>query len=130
MAPPGPPPEPMAKDRGGPPQEDPGAGLQASGGPRWVQRLRQRWGVSTGQVFIILLVFACTGTTVLFLKRPVVAFFAGDGEQPLLFSILYYVLILPVYNAILLVYGALFGQFRFFWEFEKRFFRRLTGRKG
>jgi hypothetical protein len=96
----------------------------------WLGRLRNRWGVSTGQVFIILLVFACTGTTVLFLKRPVVAFFAGDGEQPLLFGILYYVLILPVYNAILLVYGFLFGQFRFFWEFEKRFFRRMTGRKG
>lgn len=95
----------------------------------WVARLRQRWGVGTGQVFIILLVFACTGFTVLFLKRPVVAYFVGDGEQPLLFSILYYILILPVYNAILLVYGAIFGQFKFFWEFEKRFFRRLTGRR-
>ena len=98
-------------------------------GPRWVQRLRARWGVSTYQVFVILLVFACTGFTVLFLKRPVVAFFTGDGEQPLLFSILYYILILPVYNMILLIYGALFGQFRFFWEFEKRFFRRMTGRR-
>jgi hypothetical protein len=94
----------------------------------WVARLRERWGVSTRQVFIILLVFACTGFTVLFLKRPVVAFFVGEGDQPLLFSILYYVLILPVYNAILLVYGFVFGQFRFFWEFEKRFFQRLTGR--
>jgi hypothetical protein len=98
-------------------------------GSGWVARLRKRWGVGTGQVFIILLVFACTGFTVLFLKRPVVAYFAGDGEQPLLFSILYYILILPVYNAILLVYGALFGQFKFFWEFEKRFFRRMLGRR-
>lgn len=96
-------------------------------GHGWLTRLRQRWGVGTGQVFIILLVFACTGFTVLFLKRPVVAWFVGEGEQPLLFSILYYILILPVYNAILLVYGALFGQFKFFWEFEKRFFRRLLG---
>lgn len=94
----------------------------------WVERLKDRWGVSTTQVFLILLVFACTGTTVMLLKRPIVAFFAGDGEQPVMFSILYYVLILPVYNAILLVYGALFGQFSFFWEFEKRFLRRLTGR--
>lgn len=99
-------------------------------GTGWMDRLALRWGVTPSRVLIILLVFACTGFTVLFLKRPVVAYFAGDGEQPLLFSVLYYVLILPVYNAILLVYGALFGQFRFFWEFEKRFFRRLTGRKG
>ena len=95
----------------------------------WVERLRNRWGVSTGQVFIILLVFACTGFTVMFLKRPVVAYFVGDGEQPLSFSILYYVLIFPVYNAILLVYGFVFGQFKFFWEFEKRLVRRMTGRK-
>jgi hypothetical protein len=99
----------------------------AGGG--WMDRLAKRWNVTPARVLIILLVFACTGTTVLFLKRPVVAFFAGDGEQPLLFSILYYILILPVYNAILLVYGFLFGQFQFFWEFEKRFFKRMTGQR-
>jgi hypothetical protein len=101
--------------------------LKQPQGPDWVQRLGRRWGVSPGKVFVILLVFACTGFTVLLLKRPVVAFFAGEGEQPLPFTIAYYLLILPVYNVFLLIYGALFGQFRFFWEFEKRFFRRLTG---
>lgn len=95
----------------------------------WMNRLAERWKVTPARVLVILLVFACTGTTVLFLKRPVVAFFAGDGEQPLIFSILYYILILPVYNAILLVYGFLFGQFAFFWEFEKRFLRRITGKR-
>ena len=104
-------------------------GTNTSGTPRWVERLGKRWGVGPARVFIILLVFACTGFTVMFLKRPVVAWFAGDGEQPVLFSILYYLLILPVYNAILLVYGFVFGQFTFFWEFEKRFFRRITGRR-
>lgn len=79
-------------------------------------------------MLIILLVFACTGLTVLFLKRPLSAWVAGDGEKPLWFSILYYVLILPFYNALLLGYGALMGQFSFFWEFEKRFFRRLRGK--
>lgn len=98
-------------------------------GRGWMERLGARWGVSPGRVLIILLVFACTGFTVLFLKKPVVAYFSGDGEQPLLFTILYYILILPVYNVFLLIYGAIFGQFRFFWEFEKRFFRRMLGRK-
>jgi hypothetical protein len=98
-------------------------------GGGWMGRLAQRWNVSPGRVIIILLVFACTGFTVLFLKRPVVAYFTGEGEQSILFSVLYYILILPVYNAFLLIYGSIFGQFRFFWEFEKRFFRRLTGRK-
>lgn len=95
----------------------------------WMKRLGDRWGVGPWRVIVILLVFACTGTTVLLLKRPVVAFFAGDGEQPVIFTVLYYILILPVYNVFLLIYGALFGQFRFFWAFEKRFFGRLLGRK-
>jgi hypothetical protein len=38
-------------------------------------------------------------------------------------------LILPVYNVFLLFYGFVFGQFRFFWNFEKRFFSRFSRRK-
>ncbi|WP_421893730.1 DUF6787 family protein [Marinoscillum sp.] len=96
----------------------------------WLNRLQTRWNLKSGfQVVMVLIVFACTGFTVLFLKRPVVAFFTGDGEQNIWFSVAYYLLILPIYNIILLFYGFLFGQFRFFWEFEKRTFRRLTGKK-
>lgn len=102
---------------------------QGPGPHGWLQRLGARWGVGPWRVVVILLVFACTGTTVLLLKRPVVAYFAGEGEQPVLFTALYYLLILPVYNLFLLIYGAVFGQFRFFWAFEKRFFGRLLGRK-
>lgn len=98
-------------------------------GPRWMQRLGKRWGVGPVRVVLILIVFACTGLTVMFLKRPVVEYFTENGEQPLLFSVLYYILILPFYNVVLLVYGALLGQFNFFWAFEKRFFGRLFGRK-
>lgn len=95
----------------------------------WVGKLEKRWKVSRMQVFIILVVFACTGFTVMFLKRPIVSFFAEGGEKSLLFSVIYYILILPVYNLILLVYGFIFGQFKFFWAFEKRFFRRMIGKK-
>ncbi|MFZ1331473.1 MAG: DUF6787 family protein [Flavobacteriales bacterium] len=95
----------------------------------WRQRLGTRWGVSSGRVLVILLVFACTGFTVLFLKQPIVAFFSGEGDQPLLFTIAYYILILPIYNVFLLIYGAIFGQFKFFWAFEKRFFSRIFGKR-
>lgn len=96
----------------------------------WLDRLQARWNLKNSfQVFIVLIVFACTGFTVLFLKRPVVSFFTADGEQNIWFSLAYYILILPIYNLILLFYGFVFGQFRFFWAFEKRMFRRLTGKK-
>jgi hypothetical protein len=97
--------------------------------PNWFKRLQQRWGVNARRAAIILLVFICTGFTVMFLKRPVVRWIVGEGEQPLLFTVLYYVLILPVYNVFLLLYGALLGQFSFFWNFEKRLMKRLIGRR-
>lgn len=97
--------------------------------PGWMERLGRRWGVGTSRVVLILTVFACTGFTIMFLKRPVVGFFTEGGEQPLLFTILYYVLIFPAYNLLLLLYGGLLGQFHFFWQYEKRFFNRMLGRK-
>ena len=49
-----------------------------------------------------------------------------DWANEAWFTYSYYWFILPIYNVVLLLYGALFGQFRFFWEFEKRFFGRLV----
>jgi hypothetical protein len=95
----------------------------------WIKKLEKRWGVSTYQVFIILLVFSCTGFTIVFLKKPIFSLFSEGGELPLWASILYYILILPIYNIVLLIYGFLFGQFDFFWAYEKRFFKRILGRK-
>ncbi|MDX1349581.1 MAG: DUF6787 family protein [Putridiphycobacter sp.] len=95
---------------------------------RWSKKLQSRWGVTGNRVLIILIVFACTGTTVLLLKKPVVNYFAGDSNPSVWFSVLYYVLILPIYNIILLLYGFIFGQFKFFWNFEKKMLERMTKR--
>jgi hypothetical protein len=96
----------------------------------WLDKLQSRWGLkSLTQVIVVLIVFACTGFSVLFLKRPVVAFFTTEGETNIWFSVIYYILILPIYNVILLFYGFIFGQFSFFWAFEKRMWYRMTGRK-
>ena len=95
----------------------------------WVDRLQARWKVKSGmQVLLILVVFACTGFTVLFIKRPLFELWFPTGEKPLWASISYWILIFPVYNVFLLFYGFLFGQFRFFWDFEKRFFERMKSR--
>lgn len=57
------------------------------------------------------------------LRRLLKAEFEWASEAWFTYS--YYWLILPIYNLVLLFYGALFGQFRFFWNFEKRFFSRI-----
>lgn len=96
--------------------------------PKWIERLQAKWNLkSAKQVVIVLIVFACTGTTVLLIKNPILNFFGISGMQGWLKNILYLVAVLPLYNVILLAYGALFGQFAFFWEFERKFVKRIYG---
>lgn len=95
---------------------------------KWIDRLQQRWNLnSTKQVIIVLIVFACTGTTILFLKKPVFNLLGITEIKGWLSTVLYLIFILPIYNLVLLCYGALFGQFKFFWEFEKKTFKRMFG---
>ena len=90
----------------------------------FVNRLKERWKVqSAAQVWLILLVFALTGFSVMFLKR---IFRSWPIHEAWWFDMAYYILILPIYNLLLLIYGAIFGQARYFWEFEKRFFARIV----
>lgn len=95
-------------------------------GNSWIDKLKHRWNLKSGwQVIIVLIVFACTGFTIMFLKKPILGLLAGEHDGSTTATVLYYLLILPLYNVVLLGYGFIFGQFAFFWEFEKRFFRRI-----
>jgi hypothetical protein len=96
----------------------------------WLEKLKNRWNLkSVGQVVIVLIVFACTGFTILFIKRPLLTWLAGEQGNTTLASVLYYIFVLPLYNIVLLGYGFIFGQFRFFWNFEKRFMERFFSRR-
>ncbi|MEL6561393.1 MAG: DUF6787 family protein [Bacteroidota bacterium] len=94
----------------------------------FVKKLKDRWELSHNyQVWLVLVVFACTGFSVMFLKPYVLVFFEDVNRT--VFNITYYILIFPVYNLILLFYGFIFGLFNFFWEFEKRTFNKIFRRK-
>lgn len=96
--------------------------------PGFLKRLQSKWELeSLFQVVMVLVVFACTGFTILFIKNPILNFFGIErgGGQGLVNTVLYLLLVLPLYQIFLLVYGAIFGQFKFFWEKEKQIFRRL-----
>jgi hypothetical protein len=102
-------------------------GRQAS----WLQRLQRRWSLqSSAQVWVILLVFACTGTTAVYIKKPLFSLLGIDAHTPWYWRTFWWLLIvLPAYQVLLLFYGFLFGQFHFFYNFEKRLFTRLLGCK-
>lgn len=93
----------------------------------FIQKLKKRWGINSGfQVIIILIVFSCTGFSVLYVEERILHLFNLNQSDTWWAAILVFILItLPVYNVLLLIYGFIFGQFKFFWNFEKRFFGRI-----
>ncbi|MDR7129887.1 hypothetical protein J2X69_002233 [Algoriphagus sp. 4150] len=91
----------------------------------FLKRLQTKWKLdSLLQVVLVLVVFACTGFTILFIKNPILDFF-GVEKGGFVNTFLYLLLVLPLYQIFLLIYGFIFGQFTFFWEKEKQIFRRI-----
>ncbi len=96
-----------------------------------IQKLKARWDLNSGlQVVLVLLVFTCTGFSVMFLKEPLYQLVGIDEQTSAWIRIPFYLIaVLPIYQVVLLFYGFIFGQFRFFWNFEKRMFERMFSRK-
>ncbi len=92
-----------------------------------LRKLKQRWNLKSNfQLIIILVVFTITGSSTVYVKKFIFSLIGVTSETDLLVKIpVYIVVILTVYNILLLIIGSIFGQFRFFWEFEKRFFSRF-----
>lgn len=90
-------------------------------------KLKHRWGISTNfQIVLILAVFALAGSSVLVVEAFIFKFMGLARPESFLLRVLVFVLsTFPLHQVLLLFYGTLLGQFRFFWNFEKRIFSRL-----
>lgn len=93
-----------------------------------MENFKQRWEIkSNWQVVVILIVFAITGSCAAYLSRPVLSL-VGVTKQSVTttgYYLLYIVLIFPIYQLLLVGFGFLFGQFKFFWSFEKKMLRSM-----
>jgi hypothetical protein len=95
-----------------------------------LEKLKNRWNLKSGwQVVLVLIVFTCTGFTVMLLKDPILSLIAAKEERSWVFTTVYYILIFPVYFVILLFYGFIFGQSKFFMGFVKKTFSRFKKNK-
>jgi hypothetical protein len=94
----------------------------------YLLKLQTKWGLgSIWQVVLVLIVFACTGLTVMFIKNPLLELLGIDMSTGGFYkSFLYFLFVLPLYQVILLFYGFIFGQFAFFWEKEKRLAKLIS----
>ena len=91
----------------------------------FLEKLKEKWGLkSLFQVIMILLIFSLTGMTVVLIRPIIFSWFNYDGQTSLwIKTFTYIVLIFPMYQILILIFGALLGQFSFFWEKEKKLFK-------
>lgn len=93
-----------------------------------MDKLKQRWNIEHNwQIIVILIVFAITGSTASFIGKPILTFL---NITPVTFTTLGYwavriVLLFIMYQIMLVSFGWLFGQYKFFWAFEKKMLRRI-----
>ena len=93
-----------------------------------MNRLKEKWGITSNfQIIIILLVFSITGSIAVWIAKPVLILVGLDKEvvSPWLFWPIRIFIIFPIYQILIVIIGALFGQFKFFWDFEKKMLVRL-----
>lgn len=92
-----------------------------------MERLKKRWGVSSNiQLVIIFIVFALTGTASAWLSKPF-CIWLGIRKEDLGFWFMpvRLLLIFPIYQVLLVLIGFIFGQYKFFWTFEKKMLRTM-----
>ncbi|EAP86091.1 MULTISPECIES: DUF6787 family protein [Croceibacter] len=93
-----------------------------------MKKLKERWGISSNwQVVVIFIVFGITGSTSAKIAGPIVEFLGITQENTSgwIYWPVRILLIFPVYQVLLIIFGWIFGQFQFFWAFEKKMLRRL-----
>jgi O-antigen ligase len=88
---------------------------------------KKRWSITSNlQLTIIVLVFAITGSTSAWLSKPICVGLGITRESfQFWFTPARLVLIFPIYQILLVFIGFLFGQFTFFWAFEKKMLKRI-----
>ena len=93
-----------------------------------MNKLKEKWGITSNyQIIIILLVFSITGSIAVWIAKPVLNLIGLDKEvvSPWLFWPIRILIIFPIYQILIVIIGTLFGQFKFFWGFEKKMLTRL-----
>ncbi|MEC4003855.1 DUF6787 family protein [Flavobacterium sp. SUN052] len=89
---------------------------------------KERWNIkSDWQIFVIILVFAITGLSSSYISKPFLALIGiyKETTSAWIYYPIYVVLIFPFYQILLVLYGFLLGQFKFFWAFEKKLLRSI-----
>ena len=93
-----------------------------------MEKIRKLFKVDSNyQLFIVNIVFAITGSLALYCAGILLDLIniSVDNTNTLVYWTLRIILILPVYQVLLLLIGAIFGEFKYFWAMEKKIINRF-----
>ena len=93
-----------------------------------IQNLIKKFNAkSKVHLFIIFLVFGLSGSFSLWVSSPIMSVLDLKNilNNDYLYIIIRIMIIIPIYQLILIVIASIFGEFKYFWRFEKNFLKRI-----
>ena len=87
--------------------------------------LKRKWNVSGTKLFLIICVFAITGTLTAYCTRQITGWMELDRNSPWFYVVKIAVLLFG-YQILILLISLPFGQFRFFLNYEKKIWQRFA----
>tara|TARA_B100000242_G_scaffold67956_1_gene42424 strand:- start:97 stop:405 length:309 start_codon:yes stop_codon:yes gene_type:complete len=88
-----------------------------------MKKLKERWGITSNfQIVIIFIVFGITGSVSAYISGPLTNIIIGESDLHWLIKLLIRIIVLtPIYQVLLLFFGYIFFQYKFFYNFVKKF---------
>ncbi len=81
---------------------------------------------NTFQLVIIFIVFGITGSlSVILGKILLIELISEDFVNNDYYLVIRLIIIFPLYQVLLIIIGSIFGQFKYFWEIEKKILSRM-----
>ena len=81
---------------------------------------------SSSRLVVIFIVFAITGSLSVYAGEYVLLFFFSETlEKNFFYWSMRILIIFPLYQILLIIVGSIFGEFKYFWEMEKKILRRF-----
>ncbi len=78
-------------------------------------------------LLVIFLVFGLSGSFSLWVSSPIMSALELKNilNNDFLYIFLRFLILIPIYQFILIIFATLFGEFEYFWRFEKKFLKRI-----
>ena len=93
-----------------------------------MESLKKRWGITSNyQLVIIFIVFAINGSLSARISGFAMNYFGINNENThwVFYYLLLILLVLPLYPFLLMLFGYLFGQSKFFFPFSKKMLKGM-----